>query len=217
MRKTSRLQIAAWVLSVLPMLLVAAVYTRLPSKVPMQWGFDGAVRYDDKWQLFIVALIPIFFAVLFPLLPRLDPKRWNYSKFRGSYDLFQAIMMLFLLVITAVCVVEALRPNTVNVEMAVCLLCGMLFTVMGNIMPKFRPNWFLGIRTPWTISSEHVWHRTHRIGGRLFFAAGLMMIAGAFVPSSTVRMILVLAVSCVAAFVPAVLSYFWYRAEKHEK
>lgn len=214
MKKSSKMQIFAWVLSILPMLLVAAVYTRLPAQVPMQWGFDGAVRYDDKWQLLIIALLPVVFAVLFPLLPRLDPKRKSYDKFRSSYDLFQVMMMLFLLVLIAVCVVEALRPGTVNVVMAVCLLCGLLFTALGNMMPKFRPNWFCGIRNPWTISSESVWQRTHHLGGRLFFASGLFAILGAFVPNDTVRLVLVFAPMSVAVLVPTVLSYRWYQQEK---
>lgn len=214
MKRFGKMQVFAWILSIFPLLLVAAVYARLPAKVPMQWGFHDQVRYDDKWQLLVVSLLPVVFAVLFPLLPKLDPKRQNYDKFRGSYELFQVIMMLFLLIIVAICVVEALRPGTLNVAMVVCLLCGLLFTALGNMMPKFRPNWFCGIRTPWTVSSESVWQRTHRLGGRLFFATGLLTIAGAFVPNDTVRFALLFAPLTIATVVPVVLSYRWYQQEQ---
>lgn len=213
MKKFSKMQIFAWVLSVVPMLLVAALYPRLPDQVPMQWGFDGAVRYDDKWQLWIVAALPLLFAVMFPLLPRLDPKKSNYPKFRGSYDLFQVLMMLFLLVMVGLVLVESLRPGTLNVTMVVCIGCGLLFTALGNMMPKFRMNWFCGIRTPWTISSETVWRRTHRVGGRMFFASGLIAIVGAFVPNDWIRLATVCGPVLVSSVVLTVLSYRWYQQE----
>ena len=216
MKKFSKMQIFAWVLSVAPMLLVAALYARLPAQVPMHWDFGGAVRYDDKWQLWIVAALPLVFAVMFPLLPKLDPKRRNYDKFRASYDLFQVLMMLFLLAMVGLVLTESLRPGTLNVAMAVCIGCGLLFTVLGNMMPKFRMNWFCGIRTPWTISSETVWRRTHRVGGRMFFASGLIAIAGAFVPNDMVRLVSVAGPVLASSLIVSVLSYRWYQQEQQE-
>lgn len=216
MKKFSKMQIFAWILSIVPLLLVAALYARLPDKVPMQWGFDGAVRYDPKWHLWIVAALPLLFAVLFPLIPKLDPKKRNYDKFRSSYDLFQVLMMLFLLVMTGLPLVESLRPGTLNVAMVVCLGCGLLFTVLGNMMPKFRSNWFCGLRTPWTISSEAVWRRTQRVGGRMLFASGLIAIVGAFVPNDAARLVLVCGPVLLSTLAATVLSYLWYQQEQHK-
>ena len=81
-------------------------------------------------------------------------------------------------------------------------------------MPKFRMNWYCGIKTPWTLSSETVWTRTHRLGGRLFFAAGLIGLLGSFVPNNTARFVLVLVPILAAAIIPAVFSYLWFRAEQ---
>ena len=101
-------------------------------------------------------------------MPALDPKRRNYNKFFGSYIGFQLMMMLFLIIMNGICVVEGLRPVTVNVAMAVCLVVSLVMVYVGNMMPKIRMNWYCGIKNPWTLSSEAVWTRTHRIGGRMF-------------------------------------------------
>lgn len=214
MKKVSKMQICVWVLAVLPLLLTACVYRILPDRIPMQWGWGGDVRYDDKWQLWIVASMSVLFAVVFPLLPRLDPKRRNYEKFRDSYLVMQLFLMLLLLALVAISIIEALRPGTVAVTMVICILCSLLFIVLGNMMPKFRPNWFCGIKNPWTISSPTVWTRTHRLGGRLMFAAGLIGLVGAFVPNDIARCVLVFGPVMVAALVPTVMSYFWYRQEQ---
>ncbi|MGI6180536.1 MAG: SdpI family protein [Agathobaculum sp.] len=213
MKKVTKMQIFAWVLAVLPLVLVAAVYSRLPAEIPMQWDFGGQVRYGAKWQIWGVAGLAPVMAVLFSVLPVVDPKKRNYRKFRVSYDLFQVLMMLFLLAMVGICVTEALWPDTVNVSMAVCLLCSLLFVFLGNVMPKFRPNFYCGIKNPWTLSSETVWTRTHRLGGRMMFAAGLIGLAGAFVPNNYARFALLFVPVMAACIVPSVKSYFWYRAE----
>lgn len=214
MKKISKAQIAVWVLSLLPVVLTAAVYGRLPAEVPMHWDLNGEVGYSAKWQLWIVAGLTPLMAVLFYFLPRFDPKKRNYDKFSGSYIGFQIIMMLFMLTMVGVCIVEALRPGTVNVSMTVCLVVSLLMVYLGNVMPKFRMNWFCGIKTPWTLSSETVWVRTHRVAGRMFFGAGVLGLIGAFIPSDTAKFVMLFVPLMAAAIVPTVLSYLWYRAEQ---
>lgn len=214
MKKINKAQMAVWVLSLLPVVLTAAVYSRLPAEIPMHWELNGQVSYSAKWQLWVVAGMTPLLAVLFYFLPRLDPKKRNYEKFSASYVGFQAVMMLFMLAMTGICVVEALRPGTVDVAMVVCLIVSLLVVYLGNVMPKFRMNWFCGIKTPWTLSSEAVWTRTHRVAGRLFFAAGVLGVIGAFIPSNTAKFVLLFVPLLLASLIPTVLSYRWYRAEQ---
>lgn len=214
MKKISKGQVAVWILSLLPIILAAAVYRRLPAEIPMQWDFGGEVGYEPKWRLWIVACLGPFLSVWFYFLSRFDPKKYNYNKFFGSYLGFQVIMMLFLLVMNGICVVEGLRPGTVDVAMVVCLVISLMMVYLGNVMPKFRMNWFCGIKTPWTLSSETVWTRTHRVAGRLFFAAGVLGLIGAFVPNNVVRLVLLLVPILAASLVSTVLSYLWYQAER---
>ena len=214
MKKIGKAQIFVWILALVPLVLAAAVYSRLPARIPMSWDFGGEVGYEPKWHLWLVAGLSPLLAALFYGMPALDPKRRNYNKFFGSYIGFQLMMMLFLIIMNGICVVEGLRPGTVNVAMAVCLVVSLVMVYVGNMMPKIRMNWYCGIKNPWTLSSEAVWTRTHRIGGRMFFAAGVVGLLGAFIPNNTARIALLFGPLLLAALVPTVLSYLWFRAEQ---
>ena len=214
MKKTTKMQIFISILSLLPLVLVLAVYSKLPNKVPMQWDFGGKVGYDDKSKLFIIAIMSIVFAVLFPLLPKIDPKKKNYDKFSSSYQIFQVFMMFFMLFMTAICIIEALRPNTLNMSMLICVLVGILFCVMGNMMPRFRSNWFCGIRTPWTMSSDENWTKTHRLGGRIFFVAGIITLFSTLIPNEYLRFGIMMTALMIACIVPSVYSYLLYKKTK---
>lgn len=213
MKKVSKMQKTVWLLSLLPLVLTAVFYSRLPEQIPMHWGFGGEVGYDDKWQLWIVAGMGPVLAALFYFLPRFDPKNSNYRKFTASYVGLQTVVMLFLTAMLGICIAEGLRPGTVDVPTVVCLLVSLVMVYLGNIMPKFRMNWYCGIKNPWTLSSETVWTRTHRIAGRMFFAAGLIGVAGAFVPGNVAKFAFLFAPLALALLVPMVLSWKMYREE----
>lgn len=85
MKKISRLQVTAWVLSLLPAAMTAVFYSRLPAEIPMQWDLAGHMNYETRWHLWIVAGMAPLFAVLFYFLPRFDPKSKNYDKFSDAY------------------------------------------------------------------------------------------------------------------------------------
>ena len=182
----------------------------------MHWDFGGQVGYEPKWHLFLIAGLSLLFAVLFPLLPKIDPRRRNYDKFSASYLFFQLIMMLFILVMVSVVLIESLRPGTLHVGKVVCLLVSLLMAVLGNMMPKFRQNYFCGIKTPWTYADADVWARTHRLGGRLFFAAGLIGMFATLLPSDFWMFLCFLIPLCCAALIPTVMSYIWYRRRHPE-
>ena len=87
-----------------------------------------------------------------------------------------------MLVMVGIVITESFRPGTIQVATLVTAMCGILFMFIGNIMPKFRQNFFCGFRTPWALSDETVWNKTHRLAGRLMFGAGLLGSGGAFLP-----------------------------------
>lgn len=213
MKKISKMQIFAWVLAVVPVVLVAVFYSRLPDQVPTHWEIDGGVTYGSKTSLWMIALLPVVFAVLFPVLPRIDPRRRNYDKFSGSYDLFQVLMMLFLIGMTGIILVETFHPGTVDVGTVVIALCSLLFVALGNMMPKFRHNYFIGMRNPWTLASETVWVKTHRLSGKALFIAGILGLFAAFLPNDYRHLVFV-ALIIAAVAIPSVMSYLWYRKEQ---
>jgi uncharacterized membrane protein len=91
---------------------------------------------------------------------------------------------------------------------------GLLFVFLGNYLTRVEPNWFIGIRTPWTLSSDSVWRRTHRTGGWLMVIGGLVLAASAFVPRSAFLVLFVVTIVIVAV-IPIVQSYVLWKREQH--
>ena len=202
-----------WVLAALPLLAYALLYSRLPAQVPLQWGFNGAVRYGAKAELLLMALLSLLLAPLFQLSPKLDPRRKNYRRFGKYYDDFCVAMTVFLCAVNGMVYSETFAPGRLNIQRLVCCLVGVLFTFIGNFLPKVKSNFFMGIKTPWTISDPDVWNRTHRLAGRLFFLDGFAIIAaGLALPERPAFAVMLAATLCVA-FVPMLMSYVWYRAK----
>ena len=201
-----------WLLALLPFILVAAFYARLPDQIPMHWGFDGEIdRYGGKNELWLMAALGPLFALLFQFLPRLDPRKRNYEKFQKYYDAFGVVITAFVAVMMGIALVEAFHPGTVSMGRVISALVGLLFLFLGNLMGKVKPNFFMGIRNPWTLSDPDVWNRTHRLGGGLFFLAGLAAAVSAPLLPEQVTFWVLMAGVLAAALIPTVMSYVWYR------
>lgn len=211
--KIDKVQIAVWVLSLLPLTFAAVCYASLPDRIPTNWGIDGRVTYGDKSTIWMIFGLAVLLGLVFYGVPFIDPKKENYKKFRSPYLYVQIATQLVMVAMTLVILVESYRPGSVNVSTIVVAMCGILFMVAGNLMPKFRQNFFCGFRTPWALSSEIVWTKTHRLGGRLMFAAGLISFVGAFVPSDRWKMFLLLGSVLAACALPCIMSYVWFEKQ----
>jgi uncharacterized membrane protein len=202
-----------WVLVVLAFAFSAMMYSRLPAEIPSHWDRNGQIngymsRSTGAWLMPIVLLA---MAIILPRLPAIDPRRANYEKFRPSYDLIvNAVMSLVAVLHGAMLGAGAGWP--VSMERLTPLLIGLLFVVIGNVLPRARPNWFFGIRTPWTLTNDRVWERTHRLGGVTFVIAGALLVVSAFLARSALVPVLIACI-VVASIVPVVYSYFAWRKE----
>lgn len=205
-----------WALSVIPFLLVAALWAKLPERVPTNWGFDGSVSYSGKGNLWFLAALGPGMAVLFQVLPRLDPKKKNYEKFEGLYGGFAVIMELFMAVLVGIVLTESLRPGTLNVGKLVMVLVCLLFVGIGCILGKVKPNWFMGIRTPWALSDPDVWNKTHRLGGWVFFLLGLGNIPVALLCPEKVCAVVFFVTLMAGVALLYVMSYRFYKAKEKE-
>jgi uncharacterized membrane protein len=191
----------------------AIVYPRLPDRVPVHWDVHGQVnRYGSRLEA--AALLPLVMLgtwLLLRLLPRIDPRRMNYAKFADTYDLFVNSLLTLFAILQGVSLAAALgRPLPMN--RVVPALVGMLFIILGNALPRARPNWWFGIRTPWTLSSDRVWMKTHRVGGYLMVGAGLLMVGAAAVQSAWTLLVAFVAMLA-AGFGSLVYSYFAWKEE----
>lgn len=200
-----------WILALLSPILCGIVYPMLPDEIPTNWGFDGTVAYSDKWNLIVIALMPPVLALLFIALPKLDPRRKNYVKFQKYYDFFCIFMMVFLLVLNLVIISESFYPGKISVSTVVILLVGVLFLFLGNMMPKFKSNFFVGLKNPWTLSNPDVWNKTHRLGGIMMFFTGLFCILTCFWIPEKIFFWIFMGLIMVSVLVPSVFSYIWYK------
>ena len=191
-----------------------AVYSRLPDQVPTHWDISG--EPDDfssrAMGAFMLPGIMLAVFVVMQWIPSLDPRASNIEKFRGSYDVVVGAMIAFLGVMHVFALGNALGWQ-VNMTKVVLICLGTLFVMLGNYLPRARSNFVFGIRTPWTLSSDAVWTRVHRIGGYATAAAGLITIATAFLE---LRLSLAIALPSLllSALVPIVYSYVLWARER---
>ena len=158
------------------------VWDRVPERVPMHWNFRGEVDgYGGRLEgLLLLPAIALGLYVMLLVLPRLDPGRANYASFAGPYTVIRFALLALMLGIHALVIATALG-YAVNAGRWIPVGVGALFIVLGNVMGKVRPNYFVGIRTPWTLASARSWEKTHRAGGRLFVVAGIALAIAALI------------------------------------
>lgn len=213
-----------WRLELALLFLIAAmfaaailVWPNAPSDIPVHWTASGEVdRYGGKVEgLLGLPLMSLAIYLLMRFMPRIDPGRANYARFSGAYTAMRVGIQALLAVIHAV-VLAWISGRRIDVSQIVPLGIGALFVLLGAVLGKVRPNWFVGIRTPWTISSKRSWVRTHRLGGWLFMALGILFVlTGAFRLGRFGPVVLAAVVGVVVVL--SVYSYFVWRADPEKQ
>jgi len=176
------------------------------------WNAQGQVDgYLTRfWGLFLMPIISMGLLALFTLIPKIDPLKANIEKFRKYFDGFIILMMFFLFYVY---ILTLLWNIGLRFDMGQLMIpaLGMLFYYAGILMENAKRNWFIGIRTPWTLSSERVWDKTHKIGSKLFKIAGIIALMGVFFPQYMIFMIMIPVISF--SIYTLVYSYFEYQKE----
>ncbi len=188
-------------------------YPQMPERMASHWNASGDVDgYMSKfWGLFLMPFISLGLSALLIMIPKIDPLKANIEKFKRYYYGFVSLLLIFLLYIYLLTILWNLGLRFNMVQLLAPAL-GVLFYFCGVLIGKAKRNWFIGIRTPWTLSNEKVWDKTHLIGGRLFKAAGLVALLGVFFPSYAILFVLI-PVILVSLFT-IVYSYFAYQKER---
>lgn len=202
-----------WIVSIVFLAIAVGVaawlWPHMPARVPVHWGIDGQPNgYASRfWAVAMWPLLIVGLAVLTAALPRISPKRFGMETFAGVYAVLMLVIQGVLLLL-GIAVMLAGAGHAVPIATIAPLAVGVLLMALGNYMGKLRRNFFVGIRTPWTLASEAVWERTHRLAGWTYVLAGAAMVvlglAGAMAGWTLAAVIAVL-------LVPHVCSYFIYR------
>jgi uncharacterized membrane protein len=194
-------------------LLAALTWNTAPDRIPVHWGWSGDVdRYGGKVEgLVMLPLLTLFIYVMMTFMPRIDPGRRNYEQFAGAYLLIRIAVIAVMAVIYGA-IHLWIRGHRVAIETIVPLVIGALFVLIGSVLGKVRPNWFFGVRTPWTLSSKLSWSKTHRLAGWVFVALGLCLMASG-VSRSRIALVVTLAIGGAGVLWTIVYSYLVWRGD----
>ncbi|MFA5155547.1 MAG: DUF1648 domain-containing protein [Patescibacteria group bacterium] len=207
----------AWLLIVLSAVIAVYFYQHFPDRVPTHWDFSGQVDgYSSRAVgAFIMPLMMLGLYLLFLFIPYLDPRREQYAAFAGTYHQFKNLLVAFFFVISILTGLSGLG-YAVNIGFLIPVLIGLLFILIGSLLHRVKMNWFMGIRTPWTMSSETVWDKTHALSGRVFMLSGLLIAATALVANPWKLILFIAAIAILVLALP-VYSYVLFRQEKAGK
>jgi len=207
--RSLRREILSLVLIVAAFAFSAALYPRLPQSLPTHWNIHGQPDgFTDKpWGPFVVPLLMTGLYLLLLVLPRISPKGYRFEAFLGVWEIVRTAILAFLFLVHLLVLLSATGVR-VEMDRAIPIGTGLLLVLLGNYMAKLTKNFFIGIRTPWTLASDEVWLRTHRLGGKLFVLAGLVCFVSGLAGGSLVPAIAAVAAAGLASFV---YSYVIYR------
>ena len=195
-------------LTVVSLLLSLTVFSSLPEQIPAHWNVHGTVdRFAPKLTVFIFPGIIFLITILFQFMRRTDPNSDNYDKFQREYHRYTFVIGLVFFAVQIMTIAAAFRMDF-NVNLIFCLGIGSLFIFIGNLLPKTKHNYFIGIRTPWTLADEQNWFRTHRLAGKIWVLGGLIVALTALAPESfqVPVFLTILAVMVVTPFVYSIQS-----------
>lgn len=175
--------------AILVLILIAAaviagalLWNQLPEQMASHWNANDEVDgYMSRfWGVWMMPLVTLGMFALFLVIPVIDPLKANIAKFRGVFNLFILLITVFMLYIHALTLIWNLGYQNFRMSSAMLPFMGILFIFIGYLLRQAKRNWFIGIRTPWTLSSDSVWDKTHQLGSLLFMLSGTLAIAGSF-------------------------------------
>jgi uncharacterized membrane protein len=211
--KTLRQEWLQLLILAVPFCAVALLWDKLPGQMPMQWDANlHPVYYEPK--ILATLLLPcsnLAVTVLMMVLPRIDPRFAGYdaetkASLWHTFSIIRRTTTLFLSIVAVVVLLMSFHPAFPLTPILVVGLA-VLLMIYGNLLTKLRPNWFFGIRTPWTMESRDVWVKTHRLGGRLMIGGGFCFLVLLAPPIQPYGVWVALAVAAFMAIVPVVYSY----------
>lgn len=204
------------VLFIITLSLLAGIllWNRLPEQMASHWDVNDHVNgYTPRfWGVFMMPLMMTGMFLLFSIIPNIDPLKANIAQFRETFNLFIVFIFLFLVYVHGLTLVWNMGIANLTMSTSMLPALGLLFMFVGYLLRKAKRNFFIGIRTPWTLSSDRVWDETHRVGSVLFFVSGVLALLGSFLGGRTAFLFIFIPLMVSTLFL-VVYSYILYRKE----
>jgi len=172
-----------WLIMILVIVVGILAWPELPDKIPLHWDISGNIdSFGSKFWIWLLPAIMLGVLLLFKLLPKIDPKKANYRRFKAEYEWIQVAIISLFAFIFIIQIVGSLNDN-ISIYTPRLLVggIGLMLVMLGTPLKSLKQNFFVGIRTPWTLSNAKSWQKTHELGGRLFSGLGIIMIFDALI------------------------------------
>jgi len=195
----------------IPFIYLVYIWSSLPEKVPMHWNIKGEIdRMGSKEELILIPLLlPLLVYIIFLFVPMIDPKK-QIQKMGKKYDNLKLILVLFMSIIALFILYTAKEASFSNPNY-IFILMGGLFIVLGNFFKTIKPNYFIGIKTPWTLENEDIWKNTHLLGGKMWFIGGLLIVITSLLLTNKVAFVFFISITLIITFVPIIYSYLLFK------
>lgn len=201
-------------IALLPLLYLVFVWNSLPEKVPLHWNLEGEIdNWGSKYTLIgLVFFMPILTYILMLVVPKIDPKK-RIETMGGKYDQFKFILVAFMSVLS-IFIIYISKNQKLSSPSMIVVLVGILFVFMGNYFKVIKPNYFIGIKTPWTLENEDVWKLTHLLAGKMWVIGGIVIVICSLIVPEDLNFYIFMSITAVISFVPLVYSYLIYQKTK---
>ncbi len=211
---TKNTSIIALVMIALALVAGALLWNQLPDQMASHWNVNDEVdgTISKIWGVLLMPLVTLGMLALFLIVPGIDPLKANIAQFRESFNLFIVLIIAFMLYIHGLTLVWSLGFTNFKMSAAMLPFMGVLFIAIGFMLRKAKRNFFIGIRTPWTLSSDSVWDKTHQLGSILFMISGASAIIGGFFGGTTAFWLMFVPLIGSSIFL-VIYSYILYRDE----
>ncbi len=198
----------------LPFIYLAYLWNQLPKKVPLHWNIKGEVdRYGDKIELILIPiLLPLLVYIIFLIAPKIDPKN-KLNKMGNKLQTIKFSLTTFMSILALFIIYTAKNESFANPNYMI-LLIGVLYIILGNYFKTVKSNYFIGIRTPWTLENETVWRKTHTLGGKLWFSGGIIVVLLSLILEKNTNFTTFLIITGIITIIPIVYSYIAFQNEK---
>ncbi|MBX9807958.1 MAG: SdpI family protein [Flavobacteriaceae bacterium] len=198
----------------LPFIYLAYLWNSLPDKVPIHWDYRGEINgWGTKYSLIgLVFLLPVLTYVLMLVIPKIDPKK-RIELMGGKYYQIKFVLIGFMSIL-ALFIIHSSISQTLSSPSVIVVLIGLLFMALGNYFKVIKQNYFLGIKTPWTLESEEVWKFTHILAGKLWIVGGLLIVIFSLVIPENINFYFFIGITAIISIVPIVYSYLIFKKLK---